>query len=55
MIPKEEARENVERYGEEAEYKTPLENPYVMELISRLGFHTIEDFLEKSDIFTRTF
>lgn len=55
IISKEQGKQNVERYGEEAEYKTPLENPYVMELLSRLGFHTIEDFLEKSDIFTRSF
>lgn len=55
IIPKEQGKQNVDRYGEEAEYKTPLENPYVMELLSRLGFHTIEDFLEKSDIFTRNF
>lgn len=55
IISKEQGKQNVDRYGEEAEYKTPLENPYVMELLSRLGFHTIEDFLEKSDIFTRNF
>lgn len=55
IIDKEEGKQNVNQYGEAAEYKTPLENPYVMELLSRLGFDTIEDFLEKSDIFTRTF
>lgn len=55
IINKEEGRQKVEQYGEEAEYKTPLENPYVMELLAKLGFHTIEDFLEKSDIFTRNF
>lgn len=55
MIEKEEGKRNVDQYGEKAEYKTPLENPYVMELLSRLGFHTIEDFLENSDIFVRNF
>lgn len=55
MIDKDQAKENVRRYGEEAEYKTALENPYVMELLSRLGFQTIENFLENSDILTRTF
>lgn len=55
ILDKETGKKNVDQYGEEAEYKTPLENPYVMELLSRLGFHTVEDFLEKSDIFTRNF
>lgn len=55
IVDKAEGTKNVERYGEEAEYKTPLENPFVMELLSRLGFHTIEEFLEKSDIFIRKF
>lgn len=45
----------VNRYGGEAVYQTPLENPYVLELIEKLGFHTVEDFLEKSDILTRDF
>ena len=43
------------RYGDEALYQTPLENPYVIELIEKLGFYTVEDFLEKSDILTRDF
>ena len=43
------------RYGEEAAYPTPLENPYVVELLHRLGFDTVEALLEKSDIFTRKF
>lgn len=55
IIDKEEGKKNVERYGEEAEYKTPLENPFVKELLARLGFHTIEEFLEQSDILVRTF
>ena len=55
IIDKEEGRKNVERYGEAAEYRTPLENPFVPELLRRLGFHTIEEFLEKSDILVRKF
>lgn len=55
LIGKEEGRANVERYGEEAEYQSPLENPFVPELLSRLGFHTIEEFLEKSKILVREF
>ncbi len=53
LIGKEAGKECVERYGEEAEYRTPLENPFVLELLSRLGFDTVEEFLEKSEILTR--
>ena len=55
IIGKEEGRKNVEQYGDEAEYKTPLENPFVPELLARLGYRTIEEFLEKSDILVRDF
>ena len=39
--------ENVERYGDQAEYGTPLDNPYVLELLKQLGFDTIEAFFGK--------
>lgn len=55
MISKEEGREHVEAYGDSAAYATPLENPYVMELLQRLGFDTVEKLLEYSDLFTRKF
>ena len=55
MVPKEEGRENVNRYGEEAVYKTPLENPFVKELLERLGFTDVMDFLENSELLTRHF
>ena len=55
LIPKEEGREHVYRYGEEAAYPTPIDNPYVIELLHRLGFDTVESLLEHSDIFTRDF
>lgn len=53
MIDAEVARENVEEYGKTAAYPTPIDNPYVIELLHRLGFDTVESLLEKSDIFTR--
>ncbi|NLF27025.1 MAG: 4Fe-4S binding protein [Clostridiales bacterium] len=53
VLDRETGRENVERYGGEAEYETPLHNPYVLELLQRLGFATVEEFLEHSDIFDR--
>ncbi len=51
----EEGRKAVEVYGDAALYHTPAENPYVMELLHRLGFDTIESLLEKDEIFTRRF
>lgn len=54
MIDKESGRENVEKYAKAAPYTTPIDNPYVIELLHRLGFETIESLLEKSDIFTRS-
>ena len=55
MIDREEGRVNVNEYGETATYETPIDNPYVIELLERLGFNTIKDLLEDSDIFTRNF
>lgn len=55
LIPHEIGREHVEEYGNMATYPTPIDNPYVIELLHRLGFDTVESLLEKSDIFTRTF
>ena len=55
LIPREEGCENVNKYGEEAAYPTPIDNPYVIELLHRLGFETVESLIENSDIFTRQF
>ena len=55
IIPTEEGRKNVEEYGRLATYPTPIDNPYVIELLNRLGFETIESLINDSDIFTRSF
>lgn len=55
LIPHEEGRKNVEEYGKAAPYPTPIDNPYVIELLHRLGFDTVESLLKESDIFTRSF
>ena len=55
MIPSEEGRGYVDSYGEKAEFKTPLENPFVRELLERLGFQNIMDFVENSDLLIRQF
>lgn len=55
ILDKEHGRKLVNTYGNHAAYQTPLENPYVLELLYRLGFDTVEQLLEQSDIFTRSF
>lgn len=55
ILNKEEGTRNVNQYGNQAAYDTPIDNPYVMDLLHRLGFDTVESLLEHSDIFTREF
>ncbi|MEA4853007.1 MAG: [Fe-Fe] hydrogenase large subunit C-terminal domain-containing protein [Christensenella sp.] len=53
ILNREEGKENVDRYGDEARFLTPINNPYVVELLQRLGYDTVESLLCESDIFTR--
>jgi len=55
ILNREEGRANVNQYGSQAIYQTPIDNPYVIDLLHRLGFDTVESLLEHSDIFTRKF
>lgn len=55
ILPASEGRVHVNEYGDTATYPTPLDNPYVIELLHRLGFDTVESLLEDSEIFTRHF
>lgn len=55
ILNRDEGRENVSQYGNQAVYKTPIDNPYVIELLHRLGFDSVESLLDESDIFTRKF
>ena len=55
ILPKEEGKVNVDEYGDAAKFKTPMENPHVLELLHLLGFDTVEELLTKSDIFVREF
>lgn len=50
----EEGSRLVEIYGEMSPYPTPLENPYVIELLHRLGIDSVEELLD-SEIFVRHF
>ncbi len=53
IINREDGKKNVERYADKAPFDTPADNPYVIELIKRLGFETTEDFLKNSTLFDR--
>lgn len=55
LLKKEDAREKVNAYGKKAHYKTPLDNPYVLELLYRLNFATLESLLEDTEYFVRKF
>jgi len=55
IIGYEQATENVNRYAKSAIYDTPIENPYVIELLKRLGFDTVESLIEDNKFFTRKF
>lgn len=55
LIDKDRGTENVNRYGKEATYETPVDNPYVIELLKQLGFDSIDKLLNRDHIFTRDF
>ena len=42
-------------YGGDAASPTPVDNPYVIELLGRLGYPTVESLLTENDIFSRKF
>lgn len=45
-------QENLSRYGEAAASKTPLDNPYVLQLLEKLGIATIDSLID-AELFTR--
>ena len=53
IIPKEQGREEVLKYAKQSRYVTPMENPFVIRLLEKLGYSSVEEFLEKSDLFDR--
>lgn len=55
VLSSREGRENAEKYAEEAVHASPVDNPYVMEMLRRLGIDSIGSLLDESDIFTRNF
>ena len=55
MIKPEEGRENVNEYGKQANYSTPADNRYIFEMLTRLGYKTIKDLMQKDNMFVRNF
>lgn len=53
IIGYKEGTQNVDEYAKMAMHTTPIDNPYVVELLHRLGFNSIESLLEDSELFTR--
>ncbi|NLI53888.1 MAG: iron hydrogenase [Clostridiales bacterium] len=53
IVSREDGRKSVVRYGAEASYETPIDNPYVIALLHQLELDTVESLLEQSDIFVR--
>lgn len=51
----EEGTSHVNAYGDRSPFMTPIENPYVIELLRRLGIDTVENLIEDTEIFTRRF
>ncbi|NCB63649.1 MAG: iron hydrogenase [Clostridia bacterium] len=55
VLDREAGRANVNVYGDEAASRTPLENPFVLDLLRRLGFETVDALLEDDILFARKF
>lgn len=55
LINKDIAKTKVIEYANKSLYATPIDNPYVIEMLHRLGIHSIEELLEDQEIFTRHF
>lgn len=55
ILNKDEGKRFVDEYGDQALFATPLENPYVMKMLEKLGFTTVEDFIENSELLVRDF
>jgi iron only hydrogenase large subunit-like protein len=53
LIDRNAAMDKVRTYAKDSPYATPIDNPYVVELLHRLGIVTIEQLLEDDAVFTR--
>lgn len=50
-----EGTQHVDEYAEDARFRTPLENPYVLKVLEELGLETVEDLLDRDTMLTRNF
>ncbi len=55
LIDKDTAKGKVRDYARKSPYPTPIDNPYVIEMLHRLNIRTVEQLLEDQEIFTRHF
>jgi iron only hydrogenase large subunit-like protein len=55
IIDKDEGTKNVNEYAARTEEKTPLDNPFVFEMLRRLGFDSTESLLREQNMFMRDF
>ncbi len=55
IIDRDEGKKHVDAYAAQAKVKTPADNPFVLEMLSKLGFDTIESLREGHNMFTRDF
>ena len=54
LLNRDAGRVCVQAYGEDAPFETPLDNPYVLDVLKQLGIDSIERLLDET-IFTRRF
>ncbi len=55
IIDKDQGTRNVNAYAARTEEKTPVENPFVFEMLKRLGFDSTESLMRKKNMFMRDF
>ena len=55
IIDKEQGTRNVNEYAARTEEKTPVDNPFVFEMLKRLGFESTESLMKKNNMLMRDF
>jgi len=55
VIDKDLGRDNVNQYGALAACETPVDNPYVLDMLKQLGFESVESLLDENSMFARHF
>lgn len=55
ILSREEGCSNVNEYAARANHLTPIDNPYLLEMLGRLGIPSVESLLEETELFTRHF